>query len=90
MVSDFLTATDGRLEIHDDVWQSLPGNGKFEDAENAAEVPDGKICRRACQYVEYGKQQGYWGGKDVVNQVFGTCRMLFVARSSRKYTKLTL
>lgn len=69
MVSDFLTAIDGRLELPDNIWNSLPSSSKIEDSENVTEVPERKLCRRACQYLEYGKQaQGFWGGNDVVTQ----------------------
>ena len=70
MVSDFLTDIDGRLEIPELMWQFIPEHMKAENGETAQEIPNGKICRRACQIIEYGKQsQGYWGGKDVVAQV---------------------
>lgn len=70
MVSDFLTGIDGRLELADDIWDSLPSTMKLEDSETVLKVAEGKLCRRACQYIEYGKQaQGFWGGDDVVLQV---------------------
>lgn len=70
MVSDFLTAIDGRLELPASIWDDVPAQMKLEDAEHATAIPENVICRRACQIVEYGKNhQGYWIGKNVVAQV---------------------